>query len=320
MEDVESQIKISVIVPVYNMEQYVGECLDSVLTQTLKELEVVCTNDGSTDNSLDILNDYAERDARVIVIDSKNEGAGCARNKALVRARGEYVFFLDPDDKLSHDEALATLYNKAIENNALICGGGVGIFTNEAPDLVPIDIQCFSEEKYINYSDYQFEYGYTRFIYSRKMLSDNGLSFPHYRWFEDPPFMVKAMITAGRFYVVPGIIYSYRYAHKVHQWSESKVFELFQGVADVWKDACDNHFEKLKDSLREHVTDLYRLVGKFISTKHLALLDEMDDDLFKRNRSVMDVVCSKHKHFAITGRRCISIFGINIRYQRRLKS
>lgn len=90
--------KVSVIIPVYNVERYLGECLDSILGQTLKDIEVICVNDGSVDSSLEILNSYASRDPRIKVFSQPNSGAGAARNAGLDRATGEWLFFGDPDD------------------------------------------------------------------------------------------------------------------------------------------------------------------------------------------------------------------------------
>ena len=90
--------KVSVIVPTYNVEPYLRECMDSIIGQTLKELEIICVNDGSTDGSLAILKEYAEKDSRVVLIDKQNAGYGCAMNDGLDRATGEYIGIVEPDD------------------------------------------------------------------------------------------------------------------------------------------------------------------------------------------------------------------------------
>lgn len=90
--------KVSVIIPVYNVEKYLPQCLDSVVKQTLKEIEIICVDDGSTDNSLEILKEYAAKDNRITVIAQKNLHAGVARNAGLAIAKGEYLSFLDSDD------------------------------------------------------------------------------------------------------------------------------------------------------------------------------------------------------------------------------
>ena len=112
------QIKISVILPVYNVENYIAVCLDSIINQTLREIEVICVNDGSTDNSLAILKKYALKDTRIKIIDiSTNRGCGYARKIALKEAKGEYILFCDSDDKYSCNEAFFDLYNRIKKTN-----------------------------------------------------------------------------------------------------------------------------------------------------------------------------------------------------------
>ena len=86
--------KVSVIIPVYNVEKYLRECLDSVINQTLSDIEIICINDGSTDNSLEILKEYAENDSRIKIITQENQGQGVARNNAIEAAQGEYLVFV----------------------------------------------------------------------------------------------------------------------------------------------------------------------------------------------------------------------------------
>ena len=104
--------KISVIVPVYNVEKYLSECLDSIINQTLKDIEVICVNDGSTDSSLSILQDYASKDDRIKIIDKKNEGLGYTRKVGLDNAIGDYILFCDSDDKYISDDVFEKLYNE----------------------------------------------------------------------------------------------------------------------------------------------------------------------------------------------------------------
>ncbi|MDR2645518.1 MAG: glycosyltransferase [Endomicrobium sp.] len=111
--------KISVIIPVYNTEKYLRQCLDSVVNQTLKDIEIICINDGSTDNSLQILNEYANKDNRIVVINSTNEGAGASRNKGMKISHGKYVGFVDSDDWIDlnfYEELLDT----AAKHNAYL--------------------------------------------------------------------------------------------------------------------------------------------------------------------------------------------------------
>lgn len=104
--------KISVIIPVYNTELYLKECLDSVINQTLKEIEIICINDGSTDNSSEILKEYQGKDNRVVVINQENKGLSEARNSGLKIAKGEYILFLDSDDFYYKNSSLEEVYNR----------------------------------------------------------------------------------------------------------------------------------------------------------------------------------------------------------------
>ena len=103
--------KISVIVPVYNVEKYLSECLDSIINQTLKDIEIICLNDGSTDNLLSILKDYAHKDTRIKIIDKENEGLGYTRKVGLDVATGKYILFCDSDDYYAELTAFEELYN-----------------------------------------------------------------------------------------------------------------------------------------------------------------------------------------------------------------
>ena len=87
-------VKVSVVIPVYNVENYLEECLESIINQTLKDIEIICINDGSTDNSLNILNEYAKKDNRISVISQENQGQAVARNNGMKYINGEYFWFI----------------------------------------------------------------------------------------------------------------------------------------------------------------------------------------------------------------------------------
>lgn len=111
------EIKVSVIIPVYNVEKYLRQNLQSVADQTLKDIEVICVDDGSTDSSFEIVKEFAAKDPRFIAVQQQNAGAGAARNNGLRRARGKYLSFLDSDDFFEPD-MLEAAYDKAEETNA----------------------------------------------------------------------------------------------------------------------------------------------------------------------------------------------------------
>lgn len=108
--------KVSIILPIYNVSQYLRECLESVIGQTLKEIEIICINDGSTDSSLDIIEEYARKDDRIVIITGPNGGYGKAMNKGLDRASGEYIGIVEPDDYVALN-MFETLYQTAAKHD-----------------------------------------------------------------------------------------------------------------------------------------------------------------------------------------------------------
>lgn len=113
----ENTIKVSIIIPVYNVENYIRSCMDSVVNQTLKDIEIICIDDGSPDNSGKIVDEYAQADSRVHVIHQKNSGASAARNRGIDESKGEYIKFVDSDDVLGLT-ACEICYNKAKSEDA----------------------------------------------------------------------------------------------------------------------------------------------------------------------------------------------------------
>ena len=111
-------IKVSIILPIYNVAPYLEEALDSILNQTLKEIEIIAVNDGSTDNSEDIIKKYQQKDSRIILFSQENQGQSVARNLALQHATGEYIYMMDSDDVLSSPDVLLICYEYAKKNHA----------------------------------------------------------------------------------------------------------------------------------------------------------------------------------------------------------
>ncbi len=110
-------IKVSVLIPVYNVEKYLKQCLDSVVNQTLKDIEIICVNDGSKDKSREIIEEYAQKDSRIVVIDKENSGYGDSMNRGIAAARGEYISIIESDD-FADSDMLYDLYNLAKKYNS----------------------------------------------------------------------------------------------------------------------------------------------------------------------------------------------------------
>lgn len=109
--------KLSIIVPVYNVEKYLPKCLESLIKQTLKDIEIICVNDGSMDNSLAILKEFASKDSRIKIIDNQHQGVAKTRNTGIEQSTGEYIGFVDSDDYIDID-FFEKLYNSATKSNS----------------------------------------------------------------------------------------------------------------------------------------------------------------------------------------------------------
>lgn len=253
-------VKISVIVPVYNASACLVKCLESILGQSLRELEIICVDDGSTDDSLSRLRGIQERNARVRVFTQQNSGAACARNYGLREAVGEYVAFVDADDFLMDSGALECMYQAA-------CGKGmaiVGAFRSmeqrgviSAMGLHRRFLAGYPQGRTMAYCDYQYEYHFQNYIYRRDMLVDNQIFFPNYRRFQDPPFFVRAMIAAKEFYVVPAEYYCYHCEHENYYFSVDKVIDIVRGLTELLELSADVNLRKL------HVRTAERFDGSF---------------------------------------------------------
>lgn len=210
-------IKVSVIIPVYNAEAYLGECLDSVLGQLGVDLEVVCINDGSADTSPEILDGYSNRDCRVRVYHRRNVGSGAARNFGMEVATGDYLAFLDSDDRYAGPHVLRELVDAAENGGCDVALGNIQLFSvqnGEERFGVVYGPENFGIRGLCDYREYQRIYGYVAGVYRRGFLGRNGLKFPPRVRFEDPVFFVSTMAAAKRFAAVRSTVYLYRVAHK----------------------------------------------------------------------------------------------------------
>lgn len=275
------KIRISIIIPVYNEENTIRECLDKICEQSLKEIEIICIDDGSTDKSLEILREYENRDQRFIVLTQKNQGAGVARNYGLSVAKGEFVCFLDSDDWYPSASVLRNLYIATKYNNCLICGGSFSWYKDgkviTTYDGIYTKYKFDTYEK-IAFSDYQFDYGYQRFIYNRQLLIDNDIKFPPYKRYQDPPFFVKAMIAAKEFFAINQVVYRYRKQPKKLIWTKEKVYDLLCGIEDNIEIATKY---QLKDLLKNNVLrinhDFLKIILSFCTSDNLEIVLKLFD-------------------------------------------
>lgn len=255
---------VSVIVPVCNAETYLRQCLDSVLGQTLRDIEVICVNDGSTDGSAAILAEYAANDPRLTVLAQANAGSGAARNRGIDASRGRYVAFMDADDVYPDENVLRDLAGAAEREGVMACGGSLEeLLPNGAVRTSFSGVGAallFAKDGLVYFRDYAYDYGYYRFIYSADLLRSNGIRFPDYRRFQDPPFMVKALAAAGSFYALRRLAYRYRIETKPVNWRADGMIRargLLLGLADVAAQAAALDFPKLTATVTNQSCEQY---------------------------------------------------------------
>lgn len=216
-----NEIAVSVIVPVYNLEKYIGDCIDSVLNQSLKNVELILVDDCSTDHTKEVIKEYIECETSIDIIlleNDKNEDAGYSRNKGLDIARGEYLLFLDGDDMLEHN-ALERLYNVCKETKADIVNYNYYFFDNNTHKKVeynsPVDV-LIEMMKVFELSDFrdcifQFfrEVAWDK-IFRRAFIQENGIRFQCQANANDQFFVYAALLKAERIIKISDYLLNYR--------------------------------------------------------------------------------------------------------------
>lgn len=200
-------IKVSVIIPVYNVQEYLQECLDSILGQTLKEIEVICIDDGSTDKSYDILMEYQKKDSRIIVLQQENQGAGIARNKGLDIARGEYLSFLDADDFFDK-EMLKKSYMKALDNDCDIVMFRHNRYDHQSKKKYDLSHMMrkdkFPDQDVFNANDISGNFYFTIYgwtwdkLFKKAFIDQLKIKFQSTRIYNDMFFTYSAIVAASK--------------------------------------------------------------------------------------------------------------------------
>ena len=213
--------KISVIVPVYNVEKYLPQCLESIIGQTFDDIEIICVNDGSTDNSRKILAQYAQKDSRIKIVDKKNGGLSSARNAGMKVAQGEYYSFIDSDDWID-ETMLEKLYNSmvALDTDISICAVHQFDETRqELDDSNPYYTLGFFDESFDNRA---FSYVDTKpflldvcvmawnKLYRKSFIEECQVEFPEGLIFEDGPFFFSIFFKTKKVSIVRDFLYYYR--------------------------------------------------------------------------------------------------------------
>ncbi len=243
---------VSIIVPVYNVENYLEKCLDSLVNQDFDNYEIVVVNDGSTDKSKEIAERYQTKYAQIVLINQENKGLGGARNTGIEAARGEYLLFVDSDDYIRKD-TLHLLYSKAVEQQADMVVFGYTI-VDELGNVIKIDHGFENEKPTL---DENRELLMCAPIACNKLIKkdlfiNSGIRFPDRAWYEDLRTILKLYLYVEKFGFVHQSLYFYlkRKGSITNALKADRLFEIVDAVEDLlnyYKE--QNAYEKYKDEL-----------------------------------------------------------------------
>lgn len=244
------EVKVSVIVPVYNAQDHLSQCIDSILSQTLKEIEIICVDDGSSDASVEMLEEYAHIDSRLTLLKQDHKYAGTARNYGKSIAKGEYLVFWDADDYFAPD-ALQEMYEQCIKDDAdvCICSGwryfedgdyeepsGRYIRKKEVPEIIPFNAK--TEPDHV--LSVTVEVPWNK-MFRRKFIEDQHLDFQPIRNCNDVFFVINAMCLAQRVTLCQKRLVYYR---KNKTGLVASVHKSLKGGFDAWRDTARSLKEK----------------------------------------------------------------------------
>ena len=251
-----NKVLISVIVPVYNTAKWLRKCLDSIRTQTYSHLEIICVNDGSTDNSSEILNEYSELDNRIVVINQKNSGVSAARNAALHIARGQYVTGVDSDDFLPPNtyEKLVPWLLKGID---MVCYGIDGV-TEKGTSVVNEYFHLPAVGEHVTNSTLISKTNafICNKLFRTEIIKQNNIIFPVGKRYEDAVFFYTAAALSKSISYVPDAKYCYLIREDSFtngKQAKNRAFDFCEILEITY-----NEFQRLK--LFEEWNDLYKKI------------------------------------------------------------
>lgn len=278
-------MKVSVIIPVYNTASFVEECIFSVQRQTLQDLEMILVDDGSTDNSKEVILRCMRNDNRIQYHYQDNSGAGTARNLGIQKARGEFIAFLDSDDLFYDTDALERMVAACETNQAVICASYRNEFKKGqilAADLFKFLGNIPPEGRRVSFIEHQDDFFFQSYLYRRKLIEKHDLRFSPYRRYEDPPFLLRALDLAENFWLLPVTLHCYRKGHQ--DWSKNGIH-----VADSLSGLRDNlllaerKYPVLYQKLIARIDRMYRGDIQNNPSARLNLVLLQINNIYKRN-------------------------------------
>lgn len=244
--------KVSIIIPVYNVEAYIKRCLDSVINQTLNDIEIICINDGSTDNSAKIIEKYAKLDNRILLINQANQGVSIARNMGIKQSTGEYLIFVDPNDWIETNLA-EVAYKKIHEDNLDVVSFGYKCHTEDIYYVAhTIDI-LDKNKNIIPLGDIKnlVHCAWDK-IYKREFIINNKIVFPlNVKNAEDGCFSLQCLLHNAKWGGLNKSLYNYR---------EIRKNSAMSNILDLVKNEMDALYTFVKFDIFEHSCEELKIV------------------------------------------------------------
>lgn len=261
-----SSPKLSIVLPTYNVEKYIEDCILSIINQTLEEIEIIFVNDLGNDESINIIKKYMQYDKRIKIVNNKqNMGAGPSRNEGIKAASGNYICFMDPDDMYASPNILEKMYNIAINENVDAVCANIKVVDDSLRyysfDKIYTWYSGYNVENngIYSYSDYNIwpSWGSTRFMFKTLIIKDNEIEYPPYRNYEDPLFFAKLMCVIDKYYGINEAMYLYRQVDKQRNLS-------YVGINDTLKSLSQILELYKENSLYNHYASEYNNLLNFI--------------------------------------------------------
>lgn len=277
---------LSIIIPIYNAETSIKKCIKSIQSQTLTDLEIICINDCSTDNTLNILNNLAKKDSRIkIHTTSSNSGAGLSRNKGIELTKGEYIAFLDSDDYIVDSNAYKTLINEAIKYDAPMVSGNIQFMFKEEIRRTHQYFPPIDSLKKLKPEQYGIPWYFYKNIFKKSVLIDNNILFPDLKWGEDPIFFTEILLNID-FYIHVPIWY---YCYKLPEGNKLDSFEKYLDDAIGFKKVFEmlsshDEFDSTLQTYSEILIDRERKDNHVSNEKEFNKLKKVYDDILENLR------------------------------------
>lgn len=299
-------IAISIIIPVYNTEKYIAECIESLLNQTLENCEYIFVNDGSKDKSQSIIESYQKNDRRIILINQENQGVSIARNNGIAIAKGEYVGFVDGDDYLEN-EMYEKLFLSGKQNNVSIVVSefitemnGKKVISKPAFQPNIIYNKNFIDENIIPYFIREDSLNSAcNKIYKRDLILNNKITFPiHLSFAEDAMFNIKAFNCSESVIFTNHALYNYREVEGSVT-RDSLKNDYFKKALNLYNFDYKSAFDL--ELPNEKITDLkaIRFINTVVSLIHIYFKPNKKSSIRKRYNYVKNMICNENVQRAI---------------------